>query len=113
MKAGAKAHGAPIQCTKGKCSRAFHVSCASAMCGGVSWRVVEDVEKEVVLLPPVSSSSDMMADEGGSGKVIKTIKKLVVEVFCSMHNPVRSPAFFLPFTDDCGGIGQYRSEESE
>ncbi|KAH9916071.1 uncharacterized protein B0H18DRAFT_1039143 [Fomitopsis serialis] len=48
-----KAHGAPIQCTKGKCPKAFHVSCARN--GGennIVYKELREVEKEVVLLDP-------------------------------------------------------------
>ncbi|GJJ16220.1 hypothetical protein Clacol_010516 [Clathrus columnatus] len=93
-----KLHGSPIQCTKGKCSKAYHVSCAIAGLSDTSYRVVEETEKEVVLLEP---EIPVTADEGShqgqdtslgahddSGpKVLKTIKKYVVEVLCSQHNP--------------------------
>ncbi|THH06325.1 hypothetical protein EW145_g4167 [Phellinidium pouzarii] len=61
QKGRAKAHGAPIQCTKGKCPKAFHVSCARD--GGEEARVffaeLREVEKEVVLndVTPLAGSS--------------------------------------------------------
>ncbi|KAI0696985.1 hypothetical protein C8T65DRAFT_662929 [Cerioporus squamosus] len=46
-----RVHGAPIQCTKGKCPKAFHVSCArEGHASGIVYKVVREVEKEVVLL---------------------------------------------------------------
>lgn len=48
-KTRAKAHGAPIQCTKGKCPKAFHISCARST-ESVVYEVVQEVDKEVVLV---------------------------------------------------------------
>lgn len=63
-----KNHGAPIQCTKGKCLKAFHVSCAR---GGrpesrIVFRELREVDKEVLLseepsAPPSSQSSDLLS----------------------------------------------------
>ncbi|KAH9939681.1 uncharacterized protein BXZ73DRAFT_43542 [Epithele typhae] len=58
-----KTHGAPVQCTKGRCSKAFHVSCAKeGHESGIVFKVLREVEKEVVavdnqtMAPPALSS---------------------------------------------------------
>ncbi|RDX44633.1 hypothetical protein OH76DRAFT_1408862 [Lentinus brumalis] len=127
-----RVHGAPIQCTKGKCPKAFHVSCArEGHASGIVYKVVREVEKEVVLLdsptlvppppppPPILLLHPHAAQEHGneqaqpmqvdpttpaplssgsqvetlelqaspSPQVLKTIKKMEVEVLCHQHNP--------------------------
>ncbi|KAG8972313.1 hypothetical protein FRC05_010155 [Tulasnella sp. 425] len=91
-----KTHGAKIQCTRGKCIKAFHVTCA-ATCGDMVYRELEEVEKEVVLLNSspdksgVPIASDAPAEDtpaSSAQRVIKSIKKPAVEVLCSQHNPV-------------------------
>ncbi|KAK7438038.1 hypothetical protein VKT23_018205 [Stygiomarasmius scandens] len=85
-----KAHGAPIQCTKGKCPKAFHISCARDSKDSILFEIIREVEKEVVLLDTNSALDDpdgMQVDE-----VLKIIKKLEVQVLCSQHNPLLAAA---------------------
>jgi len=70
--------------------------------------VLEEVEKEVVLVEPTIGTSmggggvvaptpvlpaAPAAPSGGAPQVIKTINKHVVELLCSQHNPVSSPSY--------------------
>ncbi|KAJ7199590.1 JmjC-domain-containing protein [Mycena pura] len=75
-----KDHGALIQCTKGKCPKSFHINCArDGHETGISYTVLREIEKEVVLLEP-SSVPDL--------HVLKVIKKVEFEALCPQHNPV-------------------------
>ncbi|KAF9242788.1 JmjC domain, hydroxylase-domain-containing protein [Melanogaster broomeanus] len=113
-----KAHGAPIQCTKGKCAKSFHVSCARDGENGVFYSVLREVEKEVILVdvqpqsaPAPTSSEEPAPGEAMDGgiqwtngmpqvvipvgtepRVLKTIKKNEVQVLCTQHNPAVAAA---------------------
>ncbi|KAF9530073.1 JmjC domain, hydroxylase-domain-containing protein [Crepidotus variabilis] len=96
-----KAHGAPVQCTKGKCPKAFHVNCAQeGGSQGILFSVLRDVDKEVVLLDASDSPhepkidhaelpSDLVPDGGNlsSREAFKVVKKLEVQILCTQHNP--------------------------
>jgi len=118
MKTKSKAHGAPVQCTKGKCPKAFHVNCArDGHAMGIMFTVMREVEKEVVLLDssPSSSSSNNRTDsmevdvshatnglavaasilQPSLSRFLKVIKKLDVQILCTQHNPVCIHATYL------------------
>lgn len=123
-----------MQCTKGKCPKAFHVNCArDGHAMGIMFTVLRDVEKEVVLLDPSPSSSsinDRSMDIDSSritsdltaaapvlqsplSRVLKVIKKLDVQILCTQHNPVRQHTIYLPFSTTilCIAVGCSRPEE--
>ncbi|KAH8827175.1 JmjC-domain-containing protein [Flagelloscypha sp. PMI_526] len=114
----AKAHGALVQCAQGKCTRAFHVSCAKADAspsttnpelpiGDTGYQVLREFDKDIVLydsspspplLPPHSSTLEGIdpslalpqpwAVPQEPKKIVKTVRKLDVTVLCTQHNPV-------------------------
>lgn len=118
-KARQKAHGAPIQCTKGKCAKSFHVSCArDGGFSGIVFSILREIEKEVILvypnplplahhtvppsdgtttlLNPALSQSQMQPDAPppveAEPQVLKSIKKYDVHVLCLQHNPAIAAA---------------------
>jgi len=71
---------------------------------GISYEILQEVEKEVILV----QSADGNADSGPSTsnpEVLKTIRKLDVQLLCPQHNPVSSRASFagIPLTTSVGG----------
>ncbi|TFK25851.1 JmjC-domain-containing protein [Coprinopsis marcescibilis] len=93
-KTRSKGHGAPVQCTRGKCPKAFHVSCArEGHPLGIVFSVTREVEKEVVIETHQAFASIhpmQMELDGQSQKeleVLKVVKKLVCDVLCPQHNP--------------------------
>lgn len=121
-KARQKAHGAPIQCTKGKCAKSFHVGCArDGSTSGIVYSILREVEKEVILvypqplLPPppqhtpssdgASAFLDAILSQSetqdqamlpppaeAEPQVLKVIKKYDVHVLCLQHNPAVAAA---------------------
>ncbi|KAJ7479900.1 JmjC-domain-containing protein [Mycena latifolia] len=84
-----KAHGALIQCAKGKCPKAFHVNCAKAGgASGIAYNVIREVEKEVVLLEPGPEPSTTDPVPEANLRVLKVIKKIESEALCAQHNPL-------------------------
>ncbi|KAG8772667.1 hypothetical protein FRC12_002956 [Ceratobasidium sp. 428] len=67
-----KSHGAKIQCAKGKCPKAFHVSCA---------RDTADVEVTVT-----EGQSDLVIPDGEL-RAGEHVKKQTVTALCPQHNP--------------------------
>jgi hypothetical protein len=103
-----KVHGAPIQCTRGKCSKAFHISCAREGAEhGIVYNELGEVEKDVVLVdvaavtslsapmeidgdisPPQNPPSDSVDAKTPNKDAIKVIKKTEFQLLCPQHNPL-------------------------
>ena len=101
-------HGAPIQCTRGKCSKAFHISCArEGTEHGIVYKELGEVEKDVVLvdvaavssvpapmeidgsiLPSQNLPSDSVNARSSNKDAIKVVKKIEFQLLCPQHNPV-------------------------
>lgn len=101
-------HGAPIQCTRGKCSKAFHISCAREGAEhGIVYEEVGEVEKDVVFVdvaamsslyvpmeldanvsPPQETPSDSVDAKASNKEAIKVVKKIEFQLLCPQHNPV-------------------------
>ena len=70
---------------------------------GISYDILQEVEKEVILV----QSADGNADSGtpaNNPEVLKTIRKLDVQLLCPQHNPVsfRAPFTGIPLTVPAG-----------
>jgi hypothetical protein len=101
-------HGAPIQCTRGKCSKAFHISCARGGAeNGIVYEELGEIDKDVVLVdmnpapslcapmdvdgnipPPQELPSDSVDATPVHKEAIKAVKKVEFQLLCPQHNPV-------------------------
>jgi hypothetical protein len=110
-------HGAPIQCTRGKCSKAFHISCAREGAEhGIVYKELGEVEKDVVFvdvatvpslptpmdidggisLPPSQNPPSDSVDAKTLNKdAVKVVKKMEFQLLCAQHNPVSVARPFL------------------
>ena len=84
-----------MQCIVGKCSKAFHVSCAREQKSGASYEELEVEEHEVLVNLDTASGSATsdangapMTVDGSARRVLKTITKLNVAITCAQHNKV-------------------------
>ena len=60
---------------------------------GISYEILQEVEKEVILVQSVDGNVDP-GPSTTSPEVLKTIRKLDVQLLCPQHNPVSSARIF-------------------
>jgi len=60
---------------------------------GVSYEILQEVEKEVILVQSVDGNSDS-GPSTNNPEVLKTIRKLDVQLLCPQHNPVSFRTLF-------------------
>ncbi|KZS96566.1 JmjC-domain-containing protein [Sistotremastrum niveocremeum HHB9708] len=92
VKSRLKAHGAPVQCTKGKCPKAFHVSCARDE-ETIMFVVHGEVERVLVhshqrapdsLNPDIEGMASTVEDSTYTTET--KISKYQIELHCPQHN---------------------------
>ena len=54
---------------------------------GISYDILQEVEKEVILVQSADGNTDS-GSSTNSPEVLKTIRKLDVQLLCPQHNPV-------------------------
>ncbi|KAJ7430881.1 hypothetical protein B0H11DRAFT_1756219 [Mycena galericulata] len=80
-RARAKAHGVLVQCTKGKWPKSFHICCPEAGPADIT-RSCASSRRATQRCGPHRTPKPNL-------HVLKTIKKVEVEVLCPHHNPRR------------------------
>ena len=60
---------------------------------GISYEIMQEVEKEVILVQSVDGNIDSDLSTSNP-EVLKTIRKLDVQLLCPQHNPVSFRASF-------------------
>lgn len=59
---------------------------------GISYEILQEVEKEVILVQSTDGNADPVTSTSNP-EVLKTIRKLEVQLLCPQHNPVSFLAF--------------------
>jgi len=54
---------------------------------GISYEILQEVEKEVILVQSTDGNADPVTPTNNP-EVLKTIRKLDVQLLCPQHNPV-------------------------